>query len=141
MSNAAQKQHEPNTQGDSVAFDENTFFLVIDEGEEDGRLRNEVNRRCKGVNGGKIINVLPLMNLSERHKVVLVFRPHVPGERDMKKWPVKLAGPVKAADFWNDVTGLNQKKFINACGSEMVPATPRIKDEPGLGVTMRIHYA
>lgn len=124
-----------------VQFDENTFFLVIDEGEEDGRLRNHVARACKGVNPGKVVNALPLMQLSERHKVCLVYRPHVFGERDMRKWPIKITAPIKAGECWSELEGLNRKKFSNACGSAAVPATVRFKDEPGQGWTMRIKYA
>jgi hypothetical protein len=123
------------------AYDENTFFVVVDEGDEDGRLRNEVMRRCKGVNPGKVVNSLPLMQVSERHKVCLVFRPHVYGERDMRKWPIKIAGPVKASEYWAELDGLNRKKFSNACGAIAVPATLRFKDEPGQGWTMRLKYA
>lgn len=149
MSNAAHQQQKPQQPEQRpadapepfTAWDENTFFLVIDEGEEDGRLRNEVARRCKGVNPGKVLNSLPVMQLSERHTVCLVFRPHVFGERDMKKWPVKIAGPIKAKDYWSDLDGLNKRKFINAVGAAAVPATLRQKDEAEKGTTIRLHYA
>lgn len=137
------KQPEPRREDPSAFtdWDENTFFVVIDEGEEDGRLRNHVARSCKGVNPGKIVNSLPLMQLSERHKVCLVYRPHVFGERDMRKWPIKITAPIKASDYWNEVEGLNRKKFSIACGDAAVPCTLRFKDEPGQGWTMRLKYA
>lgn len=139
-----QQQKQPERAVDApeaVQFDENTFFVVIDEGEEDGRLRNHVARACKGVNPGKVVNALPLMQLSERHKVCLVYRPHVFGERDMRKWPIRITPPIKAGEYWSELEGLNRKKFSNACGSAAVPATVRFKDEPGQGWTMRIKYA
>jgi hypothetical protein len=140
-SNQPQAPQEPPAADAVTGWDENTFFVVVDEGDEDARLRKEVGRRCKGVNPGKVVSVLALMNISERHSVILVFRPHVPLERNMRAWPVKFTAPVHAKDFWSDTAGLNLKKFKLALGSAAAPATLRYKDEPTIGETGRLHYA
>jgi hypothetical protein len=135
----------PDSKEPYTGWDENTFFLVVNEGDEDGRLRIVVTKRCQGVNPGKVVNFLPLQQLSERHSVVLVYRPHVPGERDMKKWPVRFAGPVKAEDYWNEVSGLHKQKFKLALGSVAAAdggaATVKYKDEIEVGTCARLHYA
>lgn len=123
-------------------WDDQTYFVVIDEGEEDGRLRNEVGRRCKGVSPGKIVSGLHIARLSERHKVCLVFRPHVPFNRDFRTWPIKITEPLEVKNHWTDADGLDVRAFANAVGKAIVPATAKYRDEgDGGGIVMRIRYA
>jgi hypothetical protein len=120
-------------------FDDNTFFLVIDEGDEDGRLTTHVLSALPNVNPARIMSGVPLLRLSERHSLALVVRPHVRGERKMLSWPIYIVGPLPCEPHFEanpdaiDQHGLCaalSKAMFTTCGRQM-PATLKIRDEGG----------
>jgi hypothetical protein len=119
-------------------YDDNTFFLVIDEGEEDARLTTHVLDVLPNVNPARIMSGVPLLRLSERHSVCLVVRPHVRNDRDMKRWPIVLVGPVQCGPFFeNNPDAIDQHGLCTALSKLMsvmckqMPATLKIRDEGG----------
>jgi hypothetical protein len=136
-------------------FDDNTYFLVIDEGEEDARLTTYLLEKLPNVNPARVMSGVPIQRLSEKSSIALVVRPHVRGNRDMKSWPIAVVGPVSCEPFFEEgadsvsksrlCEGLSKAMSLHCkamTGRAQMPAQLYNRDEGGeRGSILRMRYA